>query len=99
MTVIIIHKPFNKQINVKVTKKFIDYITNEPLVFEVFGHFTKHPLHADSQIGSMFVLFNSFLLLKHFEYYFLLIIHPTVYKNDQTKFIYLILLYSKLRTT
>ena len=47
---------FTKQINVKVTEKFIEYITNEPLVFEVFGHFTKHPLHADSQIGSTFVL-------------------------------------------
>jgi len=41
-----------QNINVKVTEKFVEYITNEPLVFEVFGHFTKHPLHADSQIGS-----------------------------------------------
>ena len=49
-------KHLNKQINVKVTEKFIEYIKNEPLVFEVFGHFTKHPLHADSQIGTTFVL-------------------------------------------
>ena len=34
-----------------VTKTFIDYISNEPLVFEVFGHFTKHPSHEENEIS------------------------------------------------
>uniref|UniRef100_F6Q5L9 Kinesin-like protein unc-104 n=1 Tax=Ciona intestinalis TaxID=7719 RepID=F6Q5L9_CIOIN len=34
---------------VKVTQRFIDYISTQPLVFEVFGHFSNHPLHDDSK--------------------------------------------------
>ncbi|XP_078483621.1 kinesin-like protein KIF1A isoform X3 [Ciona intestinalis] len=34
---------------VKVTQRFIDYISTQPIVFEVFGHFSNHPLHDDSK--------------------------------------------------
>jgi len=36
------------QICVKITQRFIDYISTQPVVFEVFGHFSNHPLHEDS---------------------------------------------------
>ena len=36
------------QISVKVTQRFIDYISSQPIVFEVFGHFSNHPLHDES---------------------------------------------------
>ncbi|XP_077998680.1 kinesin-like protein KIF1A [Glandiceps talaboti] len=38
-----------QNITVTVTKAFIDYITNQPIVFEVFGHYQAHPLHFQSQ--------------------------------------------------
>uniref|UniRef100_H2YU65 Kinesin-like protein unc-104 n=1 Tax=Ciona savignyi TaxID=51511 RepID=H2YU65_CIOSA len=34
---------------VKVTQRFIDYISTQPIVFEVFGHYSHHPLHDDSK--------------------------------------------------
>ncbi|XP_052270651.1 kinesin-like protein unc-104 isoform X2 [Dreissena polymorpha] len=34
---------------VTVTKSFIDYIKNQPLVFEVFGHYQQHPLHEQAK--------------------------------------------------
>jgi len=32
-----------------VTKSFIDYIKNHPIVFEVFGHYQQHPLHNQAR--------------------------------------------------
>ena len=37
------------QFRVKVTDSFIDYIRNQPIVFEIFGHFSHHPLHDESK--------------------------------------------------
>ncbi|XP_060574744.1 kinesin-like protein unc-104 isoform X4 [Ruditapes philippinarum] len=34
---------------VTVTKSFIDYIKNQPVVFEVFGHYQQHPLHEQAK--------------------------------------------------
>ncbi|KAL4220794.1 hypothetical protein ACF0H5_019062 [Mactra antiquata] len=34
---------------VNVTKSFIDYIKNQPVVFEVFGHYQQHPLHEQAK--------------------------------------------------
>jgi kinesin family protein 1 len=36
---------FILQITVTVTKPFLEYIRNQPIVFEVFGHYQQHPLH------------------------------------------------------
>ncbi|XP_070562203.1 kinesin-like protein KIF1A isoform X4 [Ptychodera flava] len=41
-----------QNITVTVTKAFIDYIQNQPIVFEVFGHYQAHPLHFQSQLAS-----------------------------------------------
>nr|XP_006820456.1 PREDICTED: kinesin-like protein KIF1A-like [Saccoglossus kowalevskii] len=38
-----------QHITVTVTKAFIDYVQNQPIVFEIFGHFQAHPLHFQSQ--------------------------------------------------
>ncbi|XP_076803302.1 kinesin-like protein KIF1A isoform X3 [Clavelina lepadiformis] len=38
-----------QNICVKVTQEFVDYISTQPIVFEVFGHFSNHPLHEDSK--------------------------------------------------
>nr|CAB3259092.1 kinesin-like protein KIF1B [Phallusia mammillata] len=34
---------------VKVTPRFIEYIRTQPIVFEIFGHYSHHPLHDDSK--------------------------------------------------
>ena len=36
------------QITVPVTKSFVEYIKQQPMVFEVFGHYQHHPLHKIS---------------------------------------------------
>lgn len=41
---------------VTVTKSFIDYIKNQHLVFEVFGHYQQHPLHDQAKEAPL--LFN-----------------------------------------
>uniref|UniRef100_A0A8C4EDP6 plus-end-directed kinesin ATPase n=1 Tax=Dicentrarchus labrax TaxID=13489 RepID=A0A8C4EDP6_DICLA len=33
-----------QNITVEVTKSFVEYIKTQPIVFEVFGHYQKHPL-------------------------------------------------------
>jgi kinesin family protein 1 len=30
---------------VTITRSFIDYIKNEPILFEILGHYHHHPLH------------------------------------------------------
>lgn len=35
-----------------MTKSFIEYIKTQPIVFEVFGHYQKHPLHNDAKQDS-----------------------------------------------
>ena len=40
---------FNLQITVTVNSCFVDYIREDPIVFEVFGHYHQHPLHKDSR--------------------------------------------------
>ncbi|XP_016661263.1 kinesin-like protein unc-104 isoform X9 [Acyrthosiphon pisum] len=44
-----------QNITVPVTKSFIEYIKTQPIVFEVFGHYQKHPLHNDAKQDSTFV--------------------------------------------
>ncbi|XP_049853671.1 kinesin-like protein unc-104 isoform X6 [Schistocerca gregaria] len=45
-----------QNITVTVTKSFIEYLKTQPIVFEVFGHYQKHPLHRDAkQDGGQFV--------------------------------------------
>merc|ERR1712142_1225153 len=39
---------------VTVTKSFIDYIKNQHLVFEVFGHYQQHPLHDQAKEAPLF---------------------------------------------
>jgi len=40
---------------VNVTRSFIDYISNQPLLFEVLGHYHQHPLHNHAlNIDSMY---------------------------------------------
>ncbi|XP_076265727.1 kinesin family member unc-104 isoform X2 [Rhynchophorus ferrugineus] len=39
-----------QNITVTCTKSFIDYIKNQPIVFEVFGHYQQHPLHKDAKL-------------------------------------------------
>jgi len=34
------------QFTVTVTRSFIDYVLCRPVVFEVFAHYTHHPLHV-----------------------------------------------------
>jgi len=34
------------QFTVTVTKSFIDYLETSPVVFEMFAHYTQHPLHC-----------------------------------------------------
>jgi hypothetical protein len=34
--------------SVTVTRSFIDYITHQPLLFEVLGHYQHHPLHGQA---------------------------------------------------
>jgi len=34
--------------SVTVTRSFVDYITNQPLLFEVLGHYQHHPLHGQA---------------------------------------------------
>jgi kinesin family protein 1 len=29
---------------------FVRYIKDEPIVFEVFGHYQQHPLHWDAKL-------------------------------------------------
>ncbi|CAB0002307.1 unnamed protein product [Nesidiocoris tenuis] len=38
-----------QNITVTVTKSFLDYMKNQPIVFEVFGHYQQHPLHKDAK--------------------------------------------------
>ena len=33
---------------VTVTKSFIDYIQNQPILFEILGHYHHHPLHSQA---------------------------------------------------
>src|SRR5699024_6854354 len=35
-------------IAVKVTRTFVDYLRSQPLVFELYGHYQKHPLHREA---------------------------------------------------
>lgn len=44
-----------QNITVPVTKSFVEYIKTQPIVFEVFGHYQKHPLHNDAKQDSTFV--------------------------------------------
>ncbi|VVC24967.1 Hypothetical protein CINCED_3A008357 [Cinara cedri] len=44
-----------QNITVPVTNSFIEYIKTQPIVFEVFGHYQKHPLHNDAKQDSTFV--------------------------------------------
>ncbi|XP_033095847.1 kinesin-like protein KIF1A isoform X3 [Anneissia japonica] len=39
----------NQDIQVTVTKAFVDYVRTQPIMFEVFGHYQAHPLHSQSQ--------------------------------------------------
>ncbi|KAE8591761.1 hypothetical protein XENTR_v10018567 [Xenopus tropicalis] len=38
-----------QNIAVEITESFIEYIKNNPIVFEVFGHYQQHPLHLQGQ--------------------------------------------------
>ncbi|OCT72208.1 kinesin-like protein KIF1B isoform X2 [Xenopus laevis] len=38
-----------QNIAVEVTESFIEYIKNNPIVFEVFGHYQQHPFHLQGQ--------------------------------------------------
>ncbi|XP_050522646.1 kinesin-like protein unc-104 isoform X8 [Daktulosphaira vitifoliae] len=44
-----------QNITVSVTKSFLEYIKTQPIVFEVFGHYQKHPLHNDAKQESSFI--------------------------------------------
>nr|XP_039270728.1 kinesin-like protein KIF1B isoform X1 [Styela clava] len=35
--------------SVEVTQSFLHYIATQPILFEIFGHFTQHPLHNESR--------------------------------------------------
>ncbi|XP_058794339.1 kinesin-like protein unc-104 [Phymastichus coffea] len=39
-----------QNITVTVTKSFIEYLKTQPIVFEVFGHYQRHPLHNDAKL-------------------------------------------------
>ena len=36
--------------SVAITRSFIDYITHQPLMFEVLGHYQHHPLHNQASV-------------------------------------------------
>ncbi|CAG0883725.1 unnamed protein product [Darwinula stevensoni] len=51
-----------QNITVTVNRCFVDYIREDPIVFEVFGHYHQHPLHKDSRQEAHFRLPKDFLV-------------------------------------
>lgn len=45
---------FPLQFTTTVTKSFIDYVKNHPIVFEVFGHYQQHPLHDQARAAARY---------------------------------------------
>lgn len=41
---------WSQNISVCVTRTFIEYLQNEPLIFELYGHYQHHPLHKEAQV-------------------------------------------------
>lgn len=41
---------WSQNISVCVTRTFIKYLQNEPLIFELYGHYQHHPLHKEAQV-------------------------------------------------
>ncbi|KAH9425004.1 hypothetical protein DERP_009229 [Dermatophagoides pteronyssinus] len=39
---------WSQNISVRVTQAFIDYLQQEPLIFELYGHYQHHPLHREA---------------------------------------------------
>ncbi|OTF81234.1 hypothetical protein BLA29_002001 [Euroglyphus maynei] len=42
---------WSQNISVRVTRAFIDYLRQEPLIFELYGHYQHHPLHREAIFG------------------------------------------------
>lgn len=37
-----------QNISVTATRSFVDYVSTQPLVFELYGHYQQHPLHREA---------------------------------------------------
>ncbi|KAH7644362.1 kinesin-like protein [Dermatophagoides farinae] len=42
---------WSQNISVRVTRAFIEYLRQEPIIFELYGHYQHHPLHREAIFG------------------------------------------------